>query len=211
MDTLSKVRMNAKEFEELRIRMNANPMGRDPYPPPIQLIKEGSSKINNLEVYLPLKVAKARHVVKKKVPRDMSLLQLSPPLLAVNPWSYGPCVFPGQLCSKSNSRRLVMRGKTPAIIKSQESLDFVEDFVKAFKDPNRPAYEDDVCLVVKAHYEDRRRDLDIALLQDALQAAGIIKNDRQVIEIHAIRRINKEKPRTWFRLCLPTGEQLWHE
>lgn len=173
--------MDPEDFKALRARILANPTKQLGY---------------GLE---PLRVPKARTLVKKPLPvRNMELLRLRPRPAPSDPWSYGPCVFPGQLCSKSNSRRLVMRGKTPAIIKSAESLAFVEDFVKCFRTAS--SYEGDVSLTVMAYYQDRRRDLDIALLQDALQAAGVIKNDRQVVEIHATRHLDKENPRTWFLL-----------
>lgn len=115
-----------------------------------------------------------------------------------DPWSWGPVEFPGQLCSKSNSRKIVNFGKRLAVIKSAESRKYVEDFVKAHR--TAQPFTGEVCLSVQAMYQDRRRDLDVALLQDALQAAGVIKNDRQIIEIHAERFVDKDNPRTWILL-----------
>lgn len=122
-----------------------------------------------------------------------------------DPWSYGPCVMPGQLCSKSNGRMIVKFGKHPAIIKSAEARQYVKDFCAQMPKPQTP-YEGAVYFQVHAYYADRRRDLDIALIQDCLQEHGIIKNDRQVIKISATRALDKEKPRVWFMLSA-TPEQ----
>lgn len=112
-------------------------------------------------------------------------------------WEYAG-TMPGQLCSKSNSRRVVRQGSKIRVIKSEESLSYVDGFVRLFRE--QKAFEGDVVLEVHAYYKDRRRDLDIALLQDALQKANVIKNDRQVVEIHAYRYIDKKNPRTGFFL-----------
>jgi Holliday junction resolvase RusA-like endonuclease len=116
-----------------------------------------------------------------------------------DPWSYGPCEMPGQLCSKSNSRKIVRMGNRIAVIKSAEARAYVDTFLRTMPKPAVP-FEGPVCFVAQVYYADRRRDLDVALLQDCLQAHGIIKNDRQVVEIHAHRYISKDNPRTWFLL-----------
>lgn len=113
-------------------------------------------------------------------------------------WSFGPQTMPGQLCSKSNSRRIVRMGNRIASIKSAESLVYVTTFCRLFK--QAVPFEGDCKLIVEVYYKDRRRDLDIALLQDCLQTAGIILNDRQVVEIEARRFIDKLSPRSVFRL-----------
>lgn len=116
-----------------------------------------------------------------------------------DPWSYGPCIMPGQLCSKSNSRKIVRMGKRIAVIKSAEARAYVDTFLRLMPKPAR-SFEGPVCFKAQVWYADRRRDLDIALIQDCLQTHGIIKNDRQVVEIHAYRGIDRENPRTWFLL-----------
>ncbi len=121
-------------------------------------------------------------------------------------WTYGPKVMPGQLCSKSNSRQIVTINNRPAIIKNKEAREYVKTFVRLFFNPGIP-FEGFLRMTVTAYYQDRRRDLDIALLQDCLQegsrtnpGARVIKNDRQIIEIHAFRRLDKLNPRTVFSL-----------
>lgn len=122
------------------------------------------------------------------------------------PWSYGPFTILGQLGSKSNGRKIVKFGKRTAIIKSDTARQWVKDALKQLPMSAKP-FEGNVRLSVTCFYEDRRRDLDIALLQDVLQmgnprtpGACIIKNDRQIVEIHAWRRISKERPRVVFSL-----------
>lgn len=121
-------------------------------------------------------------------------------------WKYGPCTMPGALCSKSNSRRIVRMGSRIAVIKSKEAREYVERFLRLM--PKSPtSYEGPVVFKCDVYYADRRRDLDIALIQDCLQAHGIIRNDRQVVEIHARRYLDKDNPRTVFTLTADTEGQ----
>lgn len=120
-------------------------------------------------------------------------------------WHYGTQTMPGQLCSKSNSRQIVTIGGRPALIKNKEAREYVKRFLATMPRPATP-FEGDVMLTAMVFYQDRRRDLDIALLQDSLQECGIILNDRQVVSIYAERFIDKLNPRTEFSLqaLLPT-------
>lgn len=122
-------------------------------------------------------------------------------------WTFGPCTIEGQLGSKSNSRRLVLTGGKMRSIKSADALAFVDNALRQIPRPKAP-YMGKVALFVRAYYRDGRRDLDVALLQDILQAkmgrqegAGIIKNDRQVVEIHAQRLTDPSRPRVEFYLA----------
>lgn len=111
-------------------------------------------------------------------------------------WTYGPQQVLGHLASKSNSRRKTNWG---GIIKSDAALQFVDDFHKQVRNAPEP-YKGQVALMADVWYRDRRRDLDISLLQDCIQTAGIIKNDRQIVYIKARRFIDKENPRVVFEL-----------
>lgn len=115
------------------------------------------------------------------------------------PWSYGPVCVVGHLASKANSRRITFRGRHPRSIKSQAALDFADSFASQVKRPTT-AFTGPVSLSAWVYYADRRRDLDISLLQDCIQAAGIIKNDRQIVAIHAQRYIDAARPRVVFEL-----------
>lgn len=112
-------------------------------------------------------------------------------------WSYGPTTILSHLASKSNSRRKTNWG---GVIKSEAAMSFEHDFFLQCIG-KKEAYPGPVSMSVHVYYADNRRDLDISLLQDCIQKAGIIKNDRQIQEIHAWRHVDKEKPRVIFELC----------
>ena len=67
------------------------------------------------------------------------------------------------------------------------------------------AFEGPIRMEVTMYYQSRRSDLDISLIQDIFQQKvnkngyvefeGIYKNDRQIDEIIAVRKLDKENPR----------------
>jgi Holliday junction resolvase RusA-like endonuclease len=108
----------------------------------------------------------------------------------------------GELCSKSNSRRIVQYGGHPRIIKSQKALDYeysstqqIQKQLGSFRTLEGP-----ICLEFHVYYASRRPDLDISLIQDTLEHNGIYKNDRQVVEIHAFKYLDKKNPRVIARI-----------
>lgn len=134
------------------------------------------------------------------------------------------------LPSKANSRRLVHRpGKRGAcgcschahlsagficleclkahapiamVIKSEEALEFVETVKQAAvaTSCHLLMIEGVLAIDVVVYQDSLRRDLDIELLCDALQAAKVLKNDRAIWQKRAWRRIDKESPRVEFSL-----------
>lgn len=115
-------------------------------------------------------------------------------------WSYERTVL-GHLASKSNSRRKTNWG---GVIKSESAMQFCDDFDKQVP-MARQACLLPVKMTVTIWYQDARRDLDVSLLQDCIQKRGIIGNDRQIVEIHAFRLVDRKKPRVHFRLdALPS-------
>ncbi len=107
----------------------------------------------------------------------------------------------GELASKSNSRRIVRFGSRVASIKSQKALDYAQRFMLAVRHtlPKEP-YAGEVAIYAEVYYFSRRPDLDISLLQDCIQNAGIIKNDRSVVEIHCWKYLDPIRPRVNFRV-----------
>lgn len=103
----------------------------------------------------------------------------------------------GELCSKSNSRRLVARGKHPRIIKSQKALDYEYSSSLQIQKQlgNHRTFQGYIGLEVHVWYASRRPDLDISLIQDILEKNGVYKNDRQVAEIKACKYLDKHNPR----------------
>ena len=100
----------------------------------------------------------------------------------------------GEPASKSNSRRLVSIKGKPRVIKSKKALEYSKNFENQAKPPDVPV-EGDVRLEVTIWYRTRRPDLDPSLIMDLLQKVQVIENDRQIKEIHAVHRLDKENPR----------------
>lgn len=105
----------------------------------------------------------------------------------------------GEPTNKSNSRKIVKFGNMPRLIKSDKARAYVKIFMSQVKPPNEPI-EGDVRLRVKIWYGSRRQDLDVSLIMDLLEKSGVIKNDRQVKEIHAYHALDKENPRSTIRI-----------
>lgn len=92
----------------------------------------------------------------------------------------------GEPASKANSRRIVYTRGRVRSIKSRKAIGYVAAFCAQAAKLAVPI-TCDVVLTVRIWYASRRPDLDVALIMDCLQRAGIIKNDRQVVEIHAYK------------------------
>jgi len=105
----------------------------------------------------------------------------------------------GQLASKSNSRKIVKQEGSLRIIKNSKARKFVEDFGWQYPKVKMP-YTGPLKLSCWVYYKDWRPDLDIALLKDCLQLYRMIDNDRQVIEEHSYRGLDKKNPRVRVRI-----------
>lgn len=110
-------------------------------------------------------------------------------------------VIEGEPASKANSRRLVTFGKRPASIKSAKALAYVAHARRQINAPAEPI-EGDVIFTATIHYATRRPDLDESLILDVLQAAGVIRNDRQVREKHVYWALDRERPRAEIEIKL---------
>jgi Holliday junction resolvase RusA-like endonuclease len=111
----------------------------------------------------------------------------------------------GKLVSKANSRRAVpgrtKTGKTfNRYIKSESALDFEQSALWQLKKivGNKKPLQGELALEVTVFYESRRPDLDISLLCDVLEKAGVYENDRQIHQIVATKMYDKENPRCEF-------------
>jgi Holliday junction resolvase RusA-like endonuclease len=118
-------------------------------------------------------------------------------------------VVHGPLPNKSNRRRLVFNRRThrPAFIKARDAVLWVErvhDLVASSSMRYLPLDADKTTrlyLCARVYPADMRRDLDMELVPDALQSAGVIHNDRH-IWIKVVRRMepDPENPRVEFRI-----------
>ena len=110
----------------------------------------------------------------------------------------------GEPASKANQRRIVRMGGKPRLIKSKKALAYAKEFhQQAPRMPLRETILGDVLMWCRIHYATRRPDLDESLIMDALQAAEIIKNDRQIKAKVVLWALDRENPRSEIKLaCL---------
>lgn len=108
----------------------------------------------------------------------------------------------GELCSKSNSRRIVSNGKFPRVIKSQKALDY--EYTSSLQIQKQlgshQTFEQSVIMEAHVYYASRRPDLDVSLLMDVLEKARVYKNDRQIVEQHLFKYLDPKDPRVIVRL-----------
>ena len=118
-------------------------------------------------------------------------------------WKWEATIL-GEPASKSNSRQIVRMGGKPRLIKSKKALAYARQFhLQAPRMPLREPILGDVLMWCRIHYASRRPDLDESLIMDALQAAEIIKNDRQIKAKVVLWALDRENPRSEIKLaCL---------
>lgn len=107
----------------------------------------------------------------------------------------------GALKSKANSRIATRNGR---YIKSKGAQEFTDAAVvqltviknKKLKSP----LSGDVGLECIVHYPSKRNDLDVQLFMDCLEKAGVINNDRSIIECYARKEKDAKNPRVEFSI-----------
>ena len=127
------------------------------------------------------------------VAKNFCAMTRKAPVTYVNPVPIKILIY-GQCASKSNSRRIVMRGRKPISIKSASAFEFAQAFEQQCPQFDEPM-TGDLKLDCTIYYRSRRSDLDDTLVCDLLQKCGVIKNDRQIQ--HKVLRcgIDKHRPR----------------
>jgi|TARA_R100001443_G_scaffold2014_2_gene6953 hypothetical protein len=106
----------------------------------------------------------------------------------------------GEPASKANSRKIVMFGKRPAIIKSQKARDYVKSFAEqASQVQIDELLEGDLWVELTIYYASRRPDLDESVVLDCLQGIAYT-NDRQIKEKHVYHDLDKTNPRTKIKI-----------
>ena len=118
-------------------------------------------------------------------------------------WKWEATIL-GEPASKSNQRQIVRMGGRPRLIKSKKALAYARQFhLQAPRMPLREPILGDVLMWCRIHYATRRPDLDESLIMDALQAAEIIGNDRQIKAKVVLWALDRENPRSEIKLaCL---------
>jgi Holliday junction resolvase RusA-like endonuclease len=103
-------------------------------------------------------------------------------------------VVPLKLVSAKNRKIQSRRGtfKNPEVVAFER--DFARlvprDVCKGLGSLERP-----LRAIVSVFYPSRKSDLDCALLYDCLQTAGVVTNDRHIIEKHEFGHVDKDNPR----------------
>jgi len=111
----------------------------------------------------------------------------------------------GQCASKSNSRRIVMRGRKPISIKSASAFEFCEAFERQCPQFDSPMLGD-IRMDCTIYYRSGRSDLDDTLVCDLLQKCGVIQNDRQ-LKCKVLRgAVDKSQPRVEITLTHMTDD-----
>ena len=106
----------------------------------------------------------------------------------------------GEPASKANSRKIVMFGKRPAIIKSQKARDYVKNFEKQCPKLDT-LVTDDLVVEITIFYGSRRPDLDESVILDCMQGF-IYKNDRQVKKKIINWGLDRDNPRSEIKVSL---------
>ena len=106
----------------------------------------------------------------------------------------------GEPASKANSRKIVMFGKRPAIIKSQKARDYVKNFEKQCPKLDT-LVTDDLVVEITIFYGSRRPDLDESVILDCMQGF-IYKNDRKVKKKIINWALDRDNPRSKIKVCL---------
>ncbi len=103
----------------------------------------------------------------------------------------------GQLYSKSNSRQLIFSKGKPRIIKNPKAIKCKKEFVMQLKAQwhGKAPIPQPAHLICTVYYQSRRSDLDITLLMDAIEEAGVVENDRHIWKYQATKEIDKDNPR----------------
>lgn len=104
----------------------------------------------------------------------------------------------GEPASKANSRKIVLFGKRPALIKSEKARKYVKQF-QAQCEVLDDLFEGDVGVEMTIFYCTRRPDLDESVILDCMETY-IYKNDRQVKEKIIRHGLDKENPRAEIRV-----------
>lgn len=100
----------------------------------------------------------------------------------------------GEPASKANSRRLVLHGNIPRVIRSDKARSYADDFAKQCPTLT-PLFEGDLHVELDIYYASRRPDLDESIILDCLQGK-VYRNDRQV-RVKTVRGfVDPDSPRT---------------
>lgn len=112
-------------------------------------------------------------------------------------------VIHGEPASKANSRRMVIIGGKPRLIKSKKALDYCKMFAEQCPVLEK-LLDGDVSVEMTIYYASRRPDLDESVILDEMQGK-IYTNDRQVKQKHIHWGLDRDNPRSHIRIEIMEG------
>ena len=114
----------------------------------------------------------------------------------------------GEPASKHNSRRRLKLGKRTVYAKSDKAYAFSQSARLQIPVEARVMFAGPVAVTLHVFYANRRSDLDDTIICDVLQAEflgppknalvcrrGVYLNDRQIVERHVYKHIDRKNPR----------------
>ncbi len=117
-------------------------------------------------------------------------------------------IITGQLVSLKNRRRMFKSPKSGKMFpaKSADAERYLRDFCfqvpQEYRNLRLGSLKEPLRMVATVYYESRRSDLDVGLLMDCLQVAGVIRNDRDIIEQFLYSAVDAANPRVELSLEL---------
>lgn len=109
----------------------------------------------------------------------------------------------GDIPSKANCYKIITIRGHGSLAKSKKLKDYEKSFFLqcSIRDA---LIEEFFKIDVNVYFGSNRKDLDgcFKILLDCLQQCRVIKNDRQCVEIHARKIIDKERPRVEFTITV---------
>ena len=114
----------------------------------------------------------------------------------------------GQCSSLKNSRRLFRNRKTgtPFFARAGAAIAFMDAFCAQvpsnYRNLKLGSLTQPLRLIATVYYQSRRSDLDVSAVMDGLQQAGVIANDRFIIEQHLFAEVDAKNPRVEIHLEL---------
>lgn len=116
----------------------------------------------------------------------------------------------GQLPSLKNSRDHTVINGRARIYLSSKAKRYRKDFLKQIPGGMKRGWKEPVAMKVTIYYSSKLPDLCTAFLQDLVQDAGIIGNDRLVWKWEgADKRFDKNNPRVVLGVRLMTAEEVY--
>lgn len=112
--------------------------------------------------------------------------------------SWWSATIAGEPASKANSRKVVKIGGRIRVVKSAKAQLYARTLARQVR-PLPELLRGPLIFYATIFYATMRPDLDVSLILDGLQGR-VYKNDRQVVEMHLVRKLDRTTPRAVVRV-----------